>query len=130
MTINNVITINELCKKYNKSSNYFRILLCRPEFNQFRVDQNDRKFYVFKDCENFHKMLKFIMNLKTKKYIIIFALLLNIQIAWGQHYEPIIIYSPSGEPQTIIKGKIIYDNYGVPKSYIQTKTSMSSVRKK
>ena len=55
-------------------------------------------------------------------------LLFNTQIVLAQHYEPVIIYSPSGEPQTILKGKIIYDNYGVPKSHIQTKRGMHSVR--
>ena len=57
-------------------------------------------------------------------------LLFNTQIVLAQHYEPVIIYSPSGEPQTILKGKINYDNYGVPKSHLQTKTSMPSIRKK
>jgi len=50
--------------------------------------------------------------------ILLLILLFNTQIAWCQHYEPVIIYSPSGEPQTILEGKIIYDNYGVPKSHI------------
>ena len=62
-----MIGLKELQQKYNKGNNYFRTILCRPEFNQFRVDQNDRKFYVFNDCENFHKMFKFYLQ-NTKKY--------------------------------------------------------------
>lgn len=62
--------------------------------------------------------------------VLVLILLFNTQIAFCQHYEPVIIYNPSGEPQTILKGKTIYDNYGVPKSYIQAKTSVSSIRKK
>ena len=122
-----MITLKELQQKYNKGSNYFRTLLCRPEFNQFRLEKH---FFVFDNSDNFHKMLKFIINLKSKKYIILFALLFNAQIAWCQQYEPVIIYSPSGEPQTILKGKIIYDNYGVPKFNTTAKRSMSSIRKK
>ena len=62
--------------------------------------------------------------------ILMLILLLNAQIALCQHYEPVITYSPSGEPQSMLKGYIKYDNYGIPKSYIQTKRSVSSVRKK
>lgn len=124
-----MITLKEICKKYGYSTTHFRTLLCRPEFNQFRIPSN--KYFIFDDSDNFHKMLKFALNLrKYKKYIIIFTLLLNTQIAFCQRYEPVIIYSPSGEPQAILKGHIIYDNYGVPKSYIQTKGSMPSLRKK
>ena len=113
-----MITLKEISKKYGFSEGHFRTLLCRPEFNQFRID----KFFIFDNSGNFHKMLKYIIKL------VLFALLLNIQPAWCQHYEPVIIYSPSGEPQTMLKGKIIYDNYGIPKSYIPTKGSVRSVR--
>ena len=61
--------------------------------------------------------------------ILILILLLNTQIALCRQYEPIIIYSQSGEPETILKGRIIYDNYGVPKFNTQTKGSMFSICK-
>ena len=58
------INLKEISKRYDKSETYFKIILCRPEFNQFRTDI----FFVFDDSVNFHKMLKHIINLKTKKY--------------------------------------------------------------
>jgi len=109
------IGLKEISKKYGFSEGHFRTLLCRPEFNQFRLPTSS--FFVFDDSSNFHKMLKHIINLKTKKYIILLFLLLNTQIAFCQHYEPVIIYNTLGEPQTILKGKIIYDNFGLPKKY-------------
>ena len=60
------INLNELKIIYKRSISFLRANLCRPEFNQFRIDQNDRKFYVFKDCENFHKMFKYYLQNKKK----------------------------------------------------------------
>lgn len=114
-----MITLKELSKKYGFSEGYFRTLLCRPEFNQFRID----KFFIFDNSGNFHKMLKYIIKIKKNGHsdwrikLVLFALLLNIQPAWCQHYEPVIIYSPTGEPQTMIKGHIIYSPHGQPKKY-------------
>ena len=127
-----MITLKELSKKYNFSEGHFRTLLCRPEFNQFRGNN----FYTMDDSYNFHKMLQHILNIKKNGHsdwrmkVVILILLFNTQIAFCHHYEPVIIYSPTGEPQTVLKGKIIYDNYGIPKFNTQTKGSMSSIRKK
>lgn len=106
------IGLKELQEKYNKGSNYFRTLLCRPEFNQFRLPTSS--FFVFDDSDNFHKMLKYIINLKTKKYILLLLLLFNTQIALCQHYEPVIIYNQFGEPQSMIKTKIIKNIKYIP----------------
>ena len=109
-----MIGLEKIIEKYGYTQGYFRTLLCRPEFNQFRLPTNS--FFVFDDSDNFHKMLKFIINLKTKKYIILLFLLLNTQIAFCQRYEPVIIYNQYGEPQSMIKSKIIknikYTSYG------------------
>ena len=128
------IGLNDLKNRYNRSDNFFRTILCRPEFNKFRLK---KQFFTFKDSKEFILTLEEILKMKDYKTknrwrpaILFLILFFNIQIAWCQHYEPVIIYSPTGELQTMIKGKIIYDNYGVPKSHIQTKGSMSSVRKK
>jgi len=108
------IGLKELQEKYNKGSNYFRTLLCRPEFNQFRID-NNQKFFVMDDSNNFHKMLKHVIGIKSKKYIILLFLLFSANTAFCQHYEPVIIYNQYGEPQSMLKAKIIYNNYGLPK---------------
>jgi len=50
--------------------------------------------------------------------LLLLVLVFNTQIAWCHQYEPVIIYNPLGEPHTILKGKIIYDNYGLPKTHI------------
>lgn len=124
-----MITLKELCKKYKKSVTYFRTILCRPEFNQFRVG----KKYLFNDDPNLHSMIKFTIKkseLKYKRSIILLFFMLNIQAAYCQRYEPVIIYNQNGKPQTMLKGYIKYDNYGVPKFNLQTKRSMHSLRKK
>lgn len=122
-----MINIKELCKKYKYSEITFRTLLCRPEFNQFRLPSCSH--FTFDNSDNFHKVLKFVLNLKRKKrYVILLFLLCNMQVALCQRYEPVIIYSPTGEPQTVLKGHIKYDNYGVPKSHIQTKRGMRGIR--
>ena len=111
-----MITLNDLCKKYNKSTTYFRTILCRPEFNQFRAE----KKYLFNDDPNLHSMIRFTIRrseLKYKRCIILFFFMLNIQTAYCQHYEPVIIYNQYGEPQTMLRGKIIYNNFGLPKKY-------------
>lgn len=110
-----MIGLKQLSKKYGYSEGHLRVLLCRPEFNQFRIPTNC--YYTFEDSKNFHKVLKFIIKLKTRDYIILLALLFNTQIAWCQHYEPVMIYNQYGEPQVIIRGKITYNNYGLPKKY-------------
>lgn len=70
MITNNVITINELCKKYKKSRGFFTTLLCRPEFNKFKVQMIKIKF-AFEDCLEFHKIIfNFINNRRRcNKYI-------------------------------------------------------------
>ena len=128
------IGLKELINKYNRGSNFFRTILCRPEFNQFRLE---KQFFVFDNSKEFILLLEDILKMKDYKcknrrrpaiLVLLLILLFNTQIAFCHQYEPAIIYSPSGEPQTMIKGKIIYDNYGVPKSHIQTKRGMHSVR--
>ena len=59
------IDIKQLAEKYHKSTTYFRAILCRPEFNQFNISKEIRKF-IFKDETNFHKMLIFFMEKKYK----------------------------------------------------------------
>ena len=127
-----MIGLDELIKKYNRGTNFFRTILCRPEFNKFRLE---KQFFVFDNSKEFILVLENILKMKDYKsknrrrpsiYIILLILLFNTQIALCQHYEPIIIYNQSGEPQTILKGKIIYDNYGVPKFNTKTKRSMYS----
>ena len=59
------IDIKQLAERYHKSTTYFRSILCRPEFNQFNISKEMRKF-IFKDEPNFHKMLIFFMEKKYK----------------------------------------------------------------
>ena len=120
-----MIGLKELCKKYGYGDVHFRTLLCRPEFNQFRVPASSH--YVFDDSKNFHKMLAHIIKIKetanmhwTKRTILLLFMVLNIQVAWCQQYQPIIIYNQFGEPQSILKGKINYDN----RTNLPTKRSM------
>lgn len=118
-----MIKLKELSQQYGYAEGHLRVLLCRSEFNQFRLPC--RGYFNFDNSDNFHKMLKFIIKLKQKSnknwhnniVILFMFLLLNCNAAWCQRYEHIIIYSPSGEPQNILRGKIIYNNFGIPKKY-------------
>jgi hypothetical protein len=117
-----MITLNKLIEKYGYGENYFRTLLCRPEFNQFRAKKN---FYIMDGSDNFYKVLEHIIKLKkvsnknwrTNYAILFMFVLLNIQPVWCQRYEPVIIYDPYGVPQGMIKTKIIknikYSIYGL-----------------
>ena len=63
------ITVKELCTKYNKSISYFTTILCRPEFNQFRITDKSQRGgnkYIYNDCINFHKMLVFFLEKKNR----------------------------------------------------------------
>jgi hypothetical protein len=115
-----MITLKELSKKYGFSEGHFRTLLCRPEFNQFRGNN----FYIMDDSYNFHKMLQYILKIKKNGHsdwrlkVALLIFLFNIQTAWCQHYEPVIIYNQYGEPQSMIKRHIIYSPHGQPKKYV------------
>lgn len=126
------INLEGLINKYNRGSNFFRTILCRPEFNKFRLE---KQFFVFNNSNEFIDILERILMMRDYKsknrhnpsiYILLLFFIFNTQLAWCQRYEPIIIYSPLGEPQTVLKGKIYYDNYGVPKFNTQAKRSMHS----
>ena len=130
----NIIGLENLSKKYKFGIGHIRTLLCRPEFNKYRTEKN----FYFNDCEELHEDLKNIINIKRIGYakwkyrkivILLFALFFNIQSAICQHYEQIIIHNQYGEPQILLKGRIIYDYYGIPKINTKTKRSMSNICK-
>lgn len=110
-----ILNAYDLAEKYNKSYSYMVMILCRPEFNQYLAPNSTYKF-CYKDCKNLHKMLKYIITNKRRYIIILFALFFNIQFAFCQQYEPIIIYTPYGEPKIMLKGHVIHDSFGLPKN--------------
>ena len=60
----NIIGLENLSKKYKFGIGHIRTLLCRPEFNKYRV-LNTKNCFI--DCENFWSDLSKIMYLKDSK---------------------------------------------------------------
>lgn len=60
----NKINLKEIEARVNKGSNFLRTVLCRPEFNKYRVPNTKN---IFIDCENFWSDLSRIMYLKDSK---------------------------------------------------------------
>lgn len=59
-----MIGLKQLSKKYGYSEGHLRVLLCRPEFNQFRLE---RKFFTFNNSKEFIKLLENILMIKDNK---------------------------------------------------------------
>ena len=58
------INLKDIELKVHKGSNFLRTILCRPEFNKYRV-LNTKNCFI--DCENFWSDLSKIMYLKDSK---------------------------------------------------------------
>lgn len=68
MSNNEVIGIKELAQKHNKTTGYFRTILCRPEFNKFNAPTpvgRQRSMFWYHNCDGFKKALDHIMTLKN-----------------------------------------------------------------
>ena len=61
------LTTNSLSKIHGKSNSFMNMILCRPEFNQFRIDMDDN-YFKFKNDVNLHKMIRFIIKQKQDMY--------------------------------------------------------------
>ena len=61
------LTTSSLAKIHAKSNSFMNMILCRPEFNQFRVDMNDN-YFKFRDDINLHRMIRFIIKQKKNMY--------------------------------------------------------------
>ena len=57
------LTIKKLAKIHNKSQSFMNMILCRPEFGQYRKN-NDDGYFKFNDDINLHRQIRFII--KTK----------------------------------------------------------------
>lgn len=93
------VTPKELSKRYGYGVNYYRNILCRPEFNQFLAGGGK---YIFFDSDNFNKMLKFVIKMKevkkslgVRKLLTIAILLIGCSVN-AEQYKTTRIYSSSG----------------------------------
>ena len=58
---NKQICVKEISNMYGIKPNFFRVVLCRPEFNKYRYAGN-----IFKNCYGFHEQIKKIILLKQQ----------------------------------------------------------------
>ena len=58
---NKLICMKEIVEMYGIGIGFFRIILCRPEFNKYRYAGN-----LFKNCYGFHKEIKDTILLKQQ----------------------------------------------------------------
>jgi len=63
----NYVGVSKLSKQHNKSNSFMNMILCRPEFGQYRKDNNEG-YFKFRDDINLHKQIKFIINQKQNMY--------------------------------------------------------------
>ena len=61
------LSIKKLAKIHNKSQSFMNMILCRPEFGQYRKDNEDGYFKFINDV-NLHRQIRFIINQKENIY--------------------------------------------------------------
>lgn len=57
------LTIANLSKIHGKGNAYIRTIMCRPEFNQYFID-NGEHTVKFRNNVNMHKQIRFIIKAK------------------------------------------------------------------
>lgn len=60
-----VIGLKELSERYTQGTGWLRTILCRGEFNKFRV--KGRTYYKFEDSKMFHDALNHVIELRQQK---------------------------------------------------------------
>lgn len=63
----NYVGVSKLAKIHGKSESFMNMILCRPEFGQYRKDNNEG-YFKFKDDINLHKQIRFIIKQKQNMY--------------------------------------------------------------
>ena len=63
----NNVGISKLAKIHGKSESFMNMILCRPEFGQYRKDDDDGYFKFINDI-NLHKQIRFIIKQKQNMY--------------------------------------------------------------
>ena len=61
------LNTKKLAKIHNKSQSFMNMILCRPEFGQYRKDNEDGYFKFINDV-NLHRQIRFIINRKENIY--------------------------------------------------------------
>jgi hypothetical protein len=128
------VTPKELSERYGYGINYYRNILCRPEFNQFLSGLGK---FVYFDSDNFNKMVKFVIKMKENKYtnwrklrVTLVILLIGCSVNADQ-YTTTRIYSPSGTYYGYIRidknteNSRMYDSHGGYHGYTHNNTVYS-----
>ena len=63
----NYVGTSKLAKIHGKSNSFMNMILCRPEFGQYRKN-NDDGYFKFNDNINLHKQIRFIIKQKETMY--------------------------------------------------------------
>ena len=64
------IDVKGLAEKYKMGTNFFRTIMCRPEFNKLQQPKTVGKARTvcnYKDCSELYKKINNVMKLKNKK---------------------------------------------------------------
>ena len=67
--LKDTLDVKELSEKYNMGVNFFRTILCRPEFNCLRQPKTvgkSRTICNFKNCPELHTKIRYIIALKKR----------------------------------------------------------------
>ena len=67
--VDKTIDVKGLAEKYNMGTNFFRTIMCRPEFNKLQQPKTVGKARTvcnFKDCAELYKKIDHIIYLKKR----------------------------------------------------------------